>query len=85
MKDIPSNYKPLSSISYIGYSLLFSIPFIGFILLIIFSFDNSNINRRNYARSYWFKYILLFILIILIIIVWVSLPETTELPNTIYI
>jgi len=51
--NIPSNYKPLSAWAYVGYQLLFSIPLIGFILLIVFSFSEDNINRRNYARSYF--------------------------------
>ena len=39
--------------AYFGLQLLFSIPIVGFIFLIIFSLDNSNLNRRNYARSFW--------------------------------
>ena len=38
---------------YFGYQLLFAIPIVGFICLIVFSLSNSNINRRNYARSYF--------------------------------
>ena len=48
-----SQYKPLSPWAYFGYNLLFSIPVVGFILLIVFSCSNSNINRRNYARSFF--------------------------------
>jgi len=51
--EVPSQYKPLSSWAYFGYSLLYTIPLVGFILLIVFSLDDSNINRRNHARSYW--------------------------------
>ena len=51
--QIPYQYKPLSPWAYFGYSLLFSIPLVGFILLIVFSFSNDNINRRNYARSFF--------------------------------
>ena len=51
--QVPAQYKPLGAWAYFGYSLLFSIPIVGFIFLIVFSFSNSNINRRNYARSYW--------------------------------
>ena len=50
---IPLNYKPLSPWAYYGFQLLFSIPVVGFICLIVFSLDDSNINRRNFARSYW--------------------------------
>ena len=58
-KNIPENYKPLSPWAYFGYQILFSIPIIGFICLIIFSFNNNNINRKNFARSFFCVYILL--------------------------
>ncbi len=51
--QIPYQYKPLTSWAYFGYGLLFSIPIVGFIMLIVFSCSNENINRRNFARSYW--------------------------------
>ena len=51
--EIPAQYKPLSPWAYLGYSLLYSVPVVGFICLIIFSLSDDNINRRNYARSYW--------------------------------
>ena len=50
---LPAQYRPLGAWAYFGYSLLFSIPIVGFILLIVFSFSSANINRRNFARSYW--------------------------------
>ncbi len=68
MEGIPAEYKPLSPWAYFGYSILFSIPLVGFILLIVFSLDNSNINRRNFARSYWCTLILLVIIFIILII-----------------
>ena len=81
MKNIPNNYKPLSPWAYIGYNLLFNIPFIGFILLIVFSFDNTNINRRNYARSYWCIYILIIILLLILFTLGVTLPNIINLPD----
>ena len=51
--DGPRQFKPISAWGYIGYSILFAIPIIGFILLIVFSFSDGNINRRSYARSYF--------------------------------
>ncbi len=50
---IPAQVRPLSPWAYFGLSLLFAIPLVGFICLIVFSFDDSNLNRRNYARSFW--------------------------------
>ena len=46
-------YRPLSPWAYFWYSVLFLIPVIGFIALLVFTFSSTNINRRNFARSYW--------------------------------
>lgn len=64
-EHIPSEYQPISSWGYIGYNILFSIPLVGLILLIVFSLDNSNINRRNFARSFFCVIILATILVLL--------------------
>lgn len=64
--QIPDNYKPVSAWGYVGYNILFCIPLVGLILLIVFSFSDKNINRRNYARSF-FCTILLSILISVIL------------------
>lgn len=50
---IPPQYRPLSPWAYFGYSLLFGIPIVGLIMAIVFSFSDENINRRNYARSFF--------------------------------
>ena len=49
----PEQFRPLSPWAYFGYGILFGLPVIGFIFMIIYSFDDSNINRRNYARSFF--------------------------------
>lgn len=51
--NLPPEYRPLSAWEYFGYTWLFTVPLIGFIFLLIFAFDKSNINRRNFARSYF--------------------------------
>ena len=63
-----SVYRPLSPWAYFGYSILFNIPVIGFILLIVFSLDSTNINRRNYARSYWCWLVIFIVLVVVLII-----------------
>lgn len=73
---LPKEYKPLSAWAYFGYQLLFAIPFVGFILLIVFAFNNENINRRNFARSYFCMMLLSFIIIIIIIILAVGAAVT---------
>ena len=60
----PSAYKLLGPWAYLGYSILFAIPVIGFIFLVVFSFSGANINRRNYARSYWCALLVFLILLI---------------------
>lgn len=54
-------FRPLSPWAYFGYSLLYSIPILGFIMMIINSFSSSNINKRNFTRSFWCVYIIGFI------------------------
>jgi hypothetical protein len=51
--NIPYEYRPLSPWAYLGYEILFAIPIVGFICLIVFACSNDNINRRNFARSYF--------------------------------
>ena len=63
---IPAEYKPLSPWAYIGYGILFAIPVVGFICLIVFSINGSNLNRRNYARSYWCALLIALLLIVAI-------------------
>ena len=63
--SIPSNYQPISSWGYVGYTILFSIPLIGLICLIIFALSDENINRRNFARSYFCTFLLAVIVVIL--------------------
>lgn len=63
-----SQYAPLGAWAYFGYALLFSIPIVGLIFLLIFSFNDANINRRNYARS-WFCYV------VVVLIAWGLIVE----------
>ncbi len=66
VQSIPSEYKPISMWGYFGYEILFMIPFIGWIILIIFAIGHSNVNVKNFARSYFC------ILIIVAIIMFIS-------------
>ncbi|MBQ6165788.1 MAG: zinc ribbon domain-containing protein [Clostridia bacterium] len=66
--QIPSAYRPLSPWAYFGYSLLFGIPVVGFILLIVFSFSEENINRRNFARSFFIGWFLAIVITVIIIV-----------------
>ena len=65
-------YRPLSPWAYFGYSLLFSLPLVGFILLIVFSFSNDNINRRNYARSFWCALLVALIIVVILAVLGIA-------------
>ncbi len=52
--DVPAEYKPLGAWTYFLYALLFSVPLVGLVSLIVLSCGGAtNINLRNYARSYF--------------------------------
>lgn len=66
--DLPSRYRPLSMWEYFGYQILFSLPVIGFIFLIIFAVSNANINRRNFARSFFCVLIIAVIIVLILVL-----------------
>lgn len=66
VKVLPEENKPLSPWGYFGLQILFAIPVVGFIFLIVFSFNGSNINRRNFARSYWCAVVIAVILVVVV-------------------
>ena len=86
--DIPEEYRPLSPWAYFGLQLLYSIPIVGFVFLIIFSFKKSNLNRRNFTRSYWCSLIILgaiaIIAVILFAILGISAASVIESRPTLY-
>ena len=59
-------FRPVSPWGYIGYGLLFAIPVVGLILLIVFAVSDKNINRRNYARSYWCVLLVALVLVLVL-------------------
>ncbi|MBQ2750761.1 MAG: ABC transporter permease [Clostridia bacterium] len=77
---IPAEYKPLSPWAYFGYNLLFSIPVVGFICILVFALGGgSNINLKNYARSFFCVYALALILAIIMVILVVALGATSAI------
>lgn len=69
VNDLPSEFKPMGAWSYFGHSLLFSIPIVGFILLIVFSVGGTgNINKRNFARSFFCVYAIIAIIAVIYLI-----------------
>lgn len=64
--SVPYKYSPLSPWAYFWLQVLYAIPIVGTVFLIIHAINPSNINRRNFARSYFCIYILVAIVIGLI-------------------
>ena len=63
-ENIPSRYKPISPWTYFWLQILFNIPIIGFICLCIIALGGTNnINKRNFARSYFCVYALILVFI----------------------
>ena len=71
--SIPEKYEPLGAWSYVGLRMLFALPIIGTIFLFIYTFSDSNLNRKAFARSYWCEYLLATIVILLTIILYAIL------------
>ena len=67
-KDLPVQYKPLSAWAYFGYQILFAIPLIGWIILIVCAVNSENINRRNFARSYFCVLIIVAVIVVLVLV-----------------
>lgn len=68
-EDLPEEYRPLSPISYFGLTMLYSVPIVGLIFMIIFSFNRSNIHRRNFTLSFWIPTIIVSALAILALVI----------------
>ena len=66
--NLPPQYRPMGAWEYFGYMLLYSIPVIGFICLIVFSFSDSNINRRNFTRSYWCALLIVAVVLVILLL-----------------
>ena len=49
---LPPENQPLNPWEYFGLNVIFAMPLVGFVCAIILSF-HTNVNLRNYARSYW--------------------------------
>ena len=74
---IPEEYRPISMWGYFGYEILFSIPIVGFICLIIFAIGAKNVNKKNFARSY-FCYTIICIMVFAVVLAIVMATGAAE-------
>ena len=66
MENIPENYKPISPWTYFLLNIVFAIPLIGLIVLIVMALGGTdNINKRNYARSFFCRLLIAIIFLLI--------------------
>ena len=59
------NTTPLSPWTYFWLNLLYAIPIVGVVFLLIHAIGAPNINKRNYARSFFCWLVILLIIFII--------------------
>lgn len=67
MAHLTDKYSPIKPFGYFFLQILYSIPVIGFIFLLIHAIGHENINRKNFARSYFCGLLIVIILTIIVI------------------
>jgi glycerol uptake facilitator-like aquaporin len=77
--QIPEEYRPISMWGYFGYEILFSIPVIGFIFLLIFALGAKNVNKKNFARSYFCYTIICLVIFVIIFAIAMMTGATANL------
>ena len=68
-EDIPSQYQLMGPWAYFWLNILFSVPVVGFVFLIVFSFSKGNLNRRNYARSFWCAWLVVAVITVIFFLI----------------
>ena len=53
---------PLSPWAYFWLDILYAIPIVGFIFLLIHAIGANNVNKRNFARSYFCVLVIILII-----------------------
>ena len=79
---IPEEYRPISMWGYFGYEILFSIPIVGFICLIVFAIGAKNVNKKNFARSYFCYTIIVCLIAIVIFAIMMATGAVSALSET---
>ena len=74
---LPKEYEPITMWGYFGYEILFSIPVIGFICLIVFAIGAKNVNKKNFARSY-FCYTIICLLVFVVAVAIIMATGVAE-------
>lgn len=62
---LPPELRPLSPWTYFGLDILYAIPLIGFIFLICHAIGSTNVNKRNFACSFFCIYVVVVAVVLL--------------------
>ena len=73
--------KPLSPWAYVGLEILYSIPIVGLVFMIIHAIGAQNVNKKNFARSYFCFVILIVIIFGVILLATGGISAITALFN----
>ena len=80
--NIPEEYRPISMWGYFGYEILFSIPIVGFICLIVFALGAKNVNKKNFARSYFCYTIIVCVIAAVVCAIMMATGAVSALTDT---
>ena len=64
---------PLKTGEYFLLTFLYSLPLIGFILMIVWSFSDGNVNRKNLSRAFLIWYVIAVVLTIVLYALFIGL------------
>ena len=67
--NVPDELQPMSPWKYFGLQILYTIPLIGQIFLICHAIGSHNINKRNFARSYFCVLVIILVIVGIICII----------------
>lgn len=82
MQHLPEAYRPLSPWRYFGLSIVYALPLLGWVFLIVHAISSRNINRRNFARSYFCVYALVAIVFVVLFSMGILTDITQTLTGT---
>jgi len=77
-RNLPEAYRPLSPWTYFGLGILYSIPVLGLIFLIVHAVSAGNINKRNYARSYFCVYVVVIVIVVICAIAGIRFDDVMK-------
>ena len=67
--NVPDELQPMSPWKYFGLQILYTSPLIGQIFLICHAIGSHNINKRNFARSYFCVLVIILVIVGIICII----------------